>query len=1748
MPGLTAAPPKKAASDKPARQSKDKPNKQRNDGASTKKATSNDKPSRSPKASSASATLKHTDKSSKQPTQPATKPPSTKPTKATKPTPSTTASPPTTADATDMDVDEQHQLAQPDSAKPAPISASNPFLQLFWHLADDNETKRQQALDKLLTTLTTDQANHTASLPSPPPPASSPDTLHPNLRYALKRLLRGLSSSRAAARTGFAAALTRVLQSFPAVPAPFLLSTFSAQLTLPQSPSKQEQTDFKLGHAVAVGVLCRGGRVGGVGGVEGVEAMVRRCVRDARSKVVRETAWEAVRAVMESVGWKEYKAWMEPFLLKQLAATDDADEDDEDAQTKEEEVEKANSKPKLKKQKRADEQITSAVKPKKPTTATQPTGPVELSSLTPERLSILLAIHDLYRQQHQPIETALSSSLAPSCLSPLSSGQFGALVDILSSAAYTLPTLHSVYGRVFAALLAEDGGSEWVQLYELLAASLFADRTSTAKKHQGLLLFAQLITKVTQSESTTPQASDVAALLHPLLLRTLLNNLSSPDTHLHSVARQAQQALLTAARTQPSVILPLLQRLLAAHGRWDSITKSKTVSTLVSLLTTDDLHRYVHTLMQSFHTAEHKQPAAQAENEEGKEGGEADAVEKHDLWVLDSLYAATRHAALVDAAVLDVALTERVLRFFLFYGFFDPTTRKQQPPPSTKKSKKRKGTADDTAASATADATSDVCRTLPSPLSARVREVCQTRLWSLLDDLLPRSKRQQQQQSQAASDDSDNVPATSNILWSQLAHQYWSETEKAGYALLQPISEEGRQARETMLERVRVMEERRLTEVQSKEGKEDQAELEAARVRARQERGLSILLLHVGMLLLSEEENATALLQELDMGCQQLWKQPTTEDKPKPAKKSKNAKPTANDHHDEDDEEADELQPVFIEVLVDILLSLLVRPSALVRNVCKLVFAAWASEVNERALGDVLRVVVKRAGSGEKKGEGEEDEDDDDEFQPFDVNEMDAEEEEEEEEEEDDDDEPFAKGKQASKKRKAPSPPSQSTDDEDKDEDEDDELIDLDTLDDVLGQPLTAAEQSAVNTASANYDHYDTHLANIIRLRKQHNKSAQDDLANQQTNFQLRALDLLDAYVRLQPASRLVVELMLLPVVDAVKATRKAEKVKGLHERLVVLVRSVARSKQHPTVVWPVEKQKEKEVKGKKGQKKGKAKEDDEAELPLPVGVHETRIDTVRTIMTALMERAKQAADSEHVALLSSSILYLVRLSLPASALVSTAAHSTLPPAVVAHIEFIRTLYHTALTSYLTTRHSHHNTRFFTDYITTAPALAIHSLPLLAQLTRTPLPPPHTQPAQPLAATAFLRLDAMGFVALLCGQAKLMGGLGVGVVEEVGRAVGEGVESMVRWMGLTEEEKKVVREKERERLQDGKEANEENGGEDADEKDETDVTKLSKEERLKLKQKNKKKRRQQRKKQAQQQQQQQQQQAATTAASTTAPTPTTITTTAAEAKIATSRLRATLRSAATVAAAMKRAGVAVDSVVSDAVKEAMRGMRSEDVREVRGVMANLLAVAGVGELDTMKRVREAEEAERRERRIKVQQDAKMEKKAKDEADKVEAIKNKGEERVKKERREKADKQKAKQQPSSAVKVEDEQQTQTTELSAKSENGHTNGKPANGQQKKGQQKDNKSAERTGKENGTAKQPSSGDKKEKKDKAQKKDKSGDSKAAEEKPTGVSEKKKTSEKAEGKTVKQSNGHSKDKQQPQKQQQEKKKRKASE
>lgn len=78
------------------------------------------------------------------------------------------------------------------------------FLSYFWDLADDSLEKRLASSEKLLLHVKTAISTQTTK--------NEAGTMVSDLDYTLKRLIRGLSSSRNSARQGFATCLTSLLR------------------------------------------------------------------------------------------------------------------------------------------------------------------------------------------------------------------------------------------------------------------------------------------------------------------------------------------------------------------------------------------------------------------------------------------------------------------------------------------------------------------------------------------------------------------------------------------------------------------------------------------------------------------------------------------------------------------------------------------------------------------------------------------------------------------------------------------------------------------------------------------------------------------------------------------------------------------------------------------------------------------------------------------------------------------------------------------------------------------------------------------------------------------------------------------------------------------------------------------------------------------------------------------------------------------------------------------------------------------------------------------------------------------------------------------------------------------------------------------------------------------------------------------------------------------------------------------------
>ncbi|KAK9283879.1 hypothetical protein L1049_012134 [Liquidambar formosana] len=83
----------------------------------------------------------------------------------------------------------------------------------------------------------------------------------PSLRYAVRRLIRGVSSSRECARQGFALGLTMLVGTIPSIQVDSLLKIIANLLEVTSSMKGQEARDCLLGRLFAYGALSRSGRL-----------------------------------------------------------------------------------------------------------------------------------------------------------------------------------------------------------------------------------------------------------------------------------------------------------------------------------------------------------------------------------------------------------------------------------------------------------------------------------------------------------------------------------------------------------------------------------------------------------------------------------------------------------------------------------------------------------------------------------------------------------------------------------------------------------------------------------------------------------------------------------------------------------------------------------------------------------------------------------------------------------------------------------------------------------------------------------------------------------------------------------------------------------------------------------------------------------------------------------------------------------------------------------------------------------------------------------------------------------------------------------------------------------------------------------------------------------------------------------------------------------------------------------------------
>lgn len=623
--------------------------------------------------------------------------------------------------------------------------------------------------------------------------------------------------------------------------------------------------------------------------------------------------------------------------------------------------------------------------------------------------------------------------------SPLHPKNLDKLVDLLKESTFLSPILHPLWEDLVSISAAPQKKSKKsISLFQLWSA---LDNTLFHSTHERKLLGFQLFQKILTA-LPTPSKS---LIFTPNFLRCLMNSLASKDTYLHKAARQTATSIAKMAEQAPEAALDMALQLIGPHGslNFDSLSKTKTVETILHQLSTVDIQRYIEHLKGLFLTLEKGEKMEEYTKS-------AEVLRTRVLAQMVMLFK-------IPKVPKEEAWITDVLKFLCLQGFFvaeDGSTKFQIPKPL---------------------------------LSSKTQKDCQDRLQSILGCLLSTALAgQDARKTQSLTSKGEH--------WSRAVLEIIEDLLKVDeLSLAQSMDED--------LMQLIVRGSNLITEIRKKEKKVQKSEAVNALFLS-QLTAFEHLVTHIVIQAYSDPREISGLVEDLEECFKKIWESGSGKTKKRKADSS-------------------EEEPAPIDVLIDILLSLLSKPSAPLRNLAVQTFKSFTCQMTEASF-DVIFEVLTADNSG--KGELFEEEDDEDMA-------------EEDSDEESDDD---------------------SSDEDSADDDEATEAK-ADVPDLLITSPPPADVEDDV-LGDADMEAYDSKLAEIFKQKAQL-KTAKKDLKQQTLHFKFRVIDLLEAFIQKQAQSPLIIKVQSRLLNLVFKAAVDAQ----IHDRLVALIKNkIFKSKDVP--------------------------------------------------------------------------------------------------------------------------------------------------------------------------------------------------------------------------------------------------------------------------------------------------------------------------------------------------------------------------------------------------------------------------------------------------------------------------------------------------------------------------------------------------------------------------------------------------------
>ncbi|KAG9099782.1 hypothetical protein FRC06_004852 [Ceratobasidium sp. 370] len=443
-------------------------------------------------------------------------------------------------------------------------------LPLFWHLSSASADERLDASVKLITSLEQFQDNKAstaAAEESEDEESSEEDSVDEegapkldnelnseDVKYALRRLIRGLASPRESSRLGFSVALTELLTRLNTVDAAGMISSILEASVTSGSMKGQEVRDTLFARLFGLTAVIQSGLLFRSSHLPTSLASSNELGPPASSLSAYQTAVTELVNLGDKKSWlRESAFWAVILAIKLLYSAS----------------------PEVEWKKEAVEW----------TLETMYAGD-RIAEWTPDKLALTLCLQEL--DPSQPWKDLL----APTFRNPyiLSSSNLPVIARILKEVAdsdepdvksvqggHFKIQIHSVWDAILHTIASGKSKVSFAEFYKVCVdESLFALTSSSERKSWGFQVFERALAIVPPTE--------YQYLFTPNFMRSWINHLASTDRLLHKAAKKAASEIVEAVERNPSIGFSLVTHLQGTHGnqQFDRITRTKTVETMLA--------------------------------------------------------------------------------------------------------------------------------------------------------------------------------------------------------------------------------------------------------------------------------------------------------------------------------------------------------------------------------------------------------------------------------------------------------------------------------------------------------------------------------------------------------------------------------------------------------------------------------------------------------------------------------------------------------------------------------------------------------------------------------------------------------------------------------------------------------------------------------------------------------------------------------------------------------------------------------------------------------------------------------------------------------------------------------------------------------------------------------------------------------------------------------------------------------------